>query len=381
MERSGGTDQSDRLHRLIDAVAALGSDLDLEVLLRRLTQTAVDLVDATYGALGVLDDARAGLEAFVTVGVDPELSARIGRLPEGHGILGLLIVDPRPIRLPDLTAHPNSSGFPPHHPEMRSFLGVPVFVGGEVYGNLYLTDKKGAAEFTEVDADLVLSLAVAAGVAIENARLHARVRELDVLRDRERIARDLHDTVIQRLFATGLALQGAARLAERPEVVQRIQQAVDELDVTVREVRSSIFELHTAEVSERGLRRQLLAIGDEMSEALGYPCSFRFEGPVDSAVPDEVAPHVVSVVREGLANIARHAASPTAEVLVRVSADQLSVTVDDRGSGPGPAREGGNGLANLVSRARDLGGDMELEARIEGGTRLLWRVPLRATGD
>lgn len=376
MEGLAGTD---RLRRLIGAVATLGSDLELSDLLERLTAAAVDLVDATYGALGVLDPSRTSLEAFVTVGLDADQVAAIGHLPKGRGILGLLITQPQPLRLPDLRAHPDSAGFPPNHPPMSSFLGVPVFVGGEVYGNLYLTDKKGAAEFTEVDADLVLSLAVAAGVAIENARLHATVRELDVLRDRERIARDLHDTVIQRLFATGLALQGAARLAERPEVVARIQQAVDELDVTVREVRSSIFELHTAEVASRGLRRQLLAIGDEMAEALGYAPSFRFEGPVDSAVTDEVIPHVLSVVREGLANIARHAGSPTAEVLVRVATDHLVVLVEDRGHGPGAPRDGGRGLANLGSRAEELGGEMRLEPRVEGGSRLVWRVPVTLT--
>ena len=376
MEGLAGTD---RLRRLIGAVATLGSDLELGDLLERLTAAAVDLVDATYGALGVLDPSRTSLEAFVTVGLDADQVAAIGHLPKGRGILGLLITQPQPLRLPDLRAHPDSAGFPPNHPPMSSFLGVPVFVGGEVYGNLYLTDKKGAAEFTEVDADLVLSLAVAAGVAIENARLHATVRELDVLRDRERIARDLHDTVIQRLFATGLALQGAARLAERPEVVARIQRAVDELDVTVREVRSSIFELHTAEVASRGLRRQLLAIGDEMAEALGYAPSFRFEGPVDSAVTDEVIPHVLSVVREGLANIARHAGSPTAEVLVRVATDHLVVLVEDRGHGPGAPRDGGRGLANLGSRAEELGGEMRLEPRVEGGSRLVWRVPVTLT--
>jgi len=372
MDDKGGTD---RLQRLIAAVATLGSENDLATLLTRLAEAAVELVDARYGALGVLDPGLTHLDQFITVGIDDEGTRAIGALPEGHGILGLLIVDPQPLRLPDLTAHPDSFGFPPNHPPMRSFLGVPVFVGGVVYGNLYLTDKRTADAFTEVDAELVLSLAVAAGVAIENSRLQSRVRELDVLRDRERIARDLHDTVIQRLFATGLALQGAARLAERPEVVQRIQQAVDELDVTVREVRSSIFELHTTEVAANGLRRQLLAVGDAMSGALGYPATFRFEGPVDSGVPDELVPHVVSVVREGLANIARHAASPTAEVLVRVTSGHIVVEIEDRGSGPGAARADGRGLANLSSRAEECGGEMVLEARSGGGTRLLWQVP------
>jgi transcriptional regulator with GAF, ATPase, and Fis domain len=197
--------------RLLDAVLTVGSDLDLPSMLERIVQAAVDLVDARYGALGVLDDTGARLSQFITVGVDAETRAAIGHLPEGHGILGLLVVDAKPLRLPDLREHPDSYGFPPHHPPMRSFLGVPILVRDEVFGNLYLTDKTSAEAFTDVDEELVVGLAAAAGVAIENARLHARVQELALLEDRERIARDLHDSVIQRLFATGLSLQGAAK--------------------------------------------------------------------------------------------------------------------------------------------------------------------------
>jgi signal transduction histidine kinase len=305
-----------------------------------------------------------------------EQIAHIGDLPKGHGILGLLIVDPRPLRLPDLSEHPDSYGFPPRHPPMTSFLGVPIFVRGEVYGNLYLTDKRGGEVFTDVDEELALGLAAAAGVAIDNARLHSRVREIDVLEDRERIARDLHDTVIQRLFATGLSLQGAARLAQRPEVAERIQQAVDDIDVTVRQIRSSIFELATTRVPGRSLRRELLAVGGEAKDVLGFEPVFRFEGPVDSAVPDDVAEHLLLVVREALSNVGRHANASRVSVRVEVSARDIRLTVADDGVGPGPERVGGRGLENLRARATALGGMYSLTAAAAGGAELHWDVPL-----
>ena len=210
-----------RLRELLDAVLALSSDLDAPTMLRRIVEAAVELVDARYGALGVLDDSGTYLAQFVTVGIDDDAHHLIGKLPEGHGILGSLIVDAKPLRLPDLREHPDSFGFPPHHPPMRSFLGVPVRVRDQVFGNLYLTDKTTAEAFTDVDEELVVGLAAAAGIAVENARLHARVQEFALVADRERIARDLHDTVVQRLFATGLSLQAHGSARTRPMPTRR----------------------------------------------------------------------------------------------------------------------------------------------------------------
>lgn len=370
----GGTDTN--LRRLVDAIMSLSADLDLGVVLRRLAEAAVELVGARYGAMGVLSPDRTHLSAFITIGIDDETAARIGELPKGHGILGLLIVEPRPLRLPDLNAHPESYGFPPGHPPMKSFLGVPVLVRDQVFGNLYLTDKQGAPEFSDVDEELAIGLATAAGVAIENARLLAKTRELDIANERERIARDLHDTVIQRLFATGLALQSAARLSDEPEVVARIQQSVDELDLTVRDVRASIFELNPPTTASNGLRRRLLAVGDDLFDALGYAPTFRFEGPVDSAVDDALATQVVAVVREALANVAKHAGSPTASVAVQVGNGMLAVVIEDAGRGPGERRVGGHGLTNLEVRANDHGGSFSIGERDGGGTAVRWQVPL-----
>jgi len=366
-----------QLRRLLTAIATVGSDLDLDVILRRVVEAAVEMVDASYGALGVLNPERTHLSDFITVGIDPAGTAAIGELPKGHGILGVLIHDLRPLRLSDLREHPDSFGFPPDHPSMASFLGVPVYVGGQAYGNLYLTDKVGDEVFTDVDEEMAIALAAAAGTAIEKAWLHARVRELDVVADRERIARDLHDTVIQRLFATGLSLQNAVRLAAPlPDVVDRIQLAVDELDEVVRQIRSSIFELHAAEVAGMGLRRQLLTVGDELSDALGFSPTFRFEGPIDNAVSEEVADHVLAVLREALSNVARHAEASGAAVLVELEAGRLTILVDDEGVGPGPLRGDSQGLRNLTDRAEQLGGGFSLDPGPRRGTRMRWWTPI-----
>ena len=200
--------------QLLDAVITIGADLDLLTVLQHIVDAATSLADARYGALGVLDPTRTFLTDFLTVGLDEETRADIGELPKGHGILGLLIADPRPLRLPDLRAHPDSFGFPPGHPPMRSFLGVTVTVRGAVFGNLYLTDKRSQEAFSQADEELLVGFATAAGIAIDNARLHASLSELALLQDRERIAMDLHDTVIQQLFAVGLSLQAMLRRVE-----------------------------------------------------------------------------------------------------------------------------------------------------------------------
>ncbi len=219
-----------QLRRLFDATVAIGSGLELRSVLERIVGAAADLVDATYGALGVLDESRTQLSDFISVGIDESTRDEIGGLPRGHGILGALISDPKPLRLPDLSAHPSSYGFPPNHPQMTSFLGVPLMIRGLPFGNLYLCDKRGGGVFTDSDEELLVALAAAAAATIDNARLFGRVSDLTLFEERERIARDLHDTVIQRLFAAGLSLQGLIRLVDDAPVVERLEATVDELD-------------------------------------------------------------------------------------------------------------------------------------------------------
>ncbi|MEV4641892.1 GAF domain-containing sensor histidine kinase [Actinoplanes sp. NPDC049548] len=513
----------ERLRALLDAVVGISTDLDLRSTLQRIVEAACALVGARYGALGVLGPDRRQLSDFITHGIDPAAHARIGDLPHGRGVLGLLITDPHPVRLPDITRHPRSYGFPPHHPPMHSFLGVPVRTRDQIFGNLYLAEKQGAAEFTDDDEEIVVALAAAAGVAIDNARLFAlaqrrerwlsaaaeitsvllgtvrrqealqliarRAREiaeadlvlvllgepdgarytievadgadamvgkvlavdvdaltdgavlgdvadwpgpvpdgpamaaplagtdlpqgvlivagaavggdddaallssfsgqatlaleraraqeereqLVVLEDRERIARDLHDVVIQRLFATGMQLQGVAPHALRPEAAKRINAAVDDLDATIRDIRRSIFELR-APVGP-SLRAELRDAVEAASDALGFRPSLDVSGPVDSAVPDDVVPELLAVLREALSNVARHARASAVRVSVRAADGEVVIRVEDDGVGTDPAAARG-GLVNMGERARDLGGNFEVGPGAGGGTVVTWRVPL-----
>jgi signal transduction histidine kinase len=365
------------LRQLLDAVLSISSDLDLPDTLQRVVEVAAALVDARYGALGVLDQGGTRLSEFLTVGFDDETRARIGHLPEGHGILGLLIVDPRPLRLPDLGEHPDSYGFPPGHPPMRSFLGVPIRVRGTVFGNLYLTDKTTDEVFSDIDEELVVALAGAAAIAIENARLHDRLRDVAVIEDRERIARDLHDTVIQRLFATGLSLQGAARLADQPEVTSRIEGAVDDLDLTVRHIRTAIFDLEAIRPAAEGLRSRVIALAADAADVLGFDPRVVFDGPVDSTVPDAVVPELLASLREALANVARHARASRVDVEVRCDDDVVLVVTDDGvGISEGAVGAGGHGLANMARRAARAGGSAAVEPGDDGGTVVVWRAPI-----
>jgi signal transduction histidine kinase len=365
-----------KLHALLDAVMVIESDLDLVSLLRRIVQSAVDLIGARYGALGVLDPAGSGLSEFVHVGVDIATTRRIGHLPEGRGILGLLIRHPQVIRLRNLADHPDSVGFPEGHPPMHSFIGVPIRVRGEIFGNLYLTGKQGDAEFSAEDEQLLQTLASAAGLAIENARLHGRVMQLTVSEDRERIARDLHDTVIQRIFAVALSLQAIQGTAQDQEIGDRLQTAIDDLDDTIRQVRTTIFALEPPPMSESGLRARALEICAEATRSLEYEPEILFMGPVDS-VPSAVGTHALAVLREALSNVARHARAHRVEVMLSAAAEELHLAVTDDGVGvPGPSERLGKGLPNMAERAEALGGSFSLTSQSAGGARVDWRVPL-----
>jgi signal transduction histidine kinase len=536
---------ADRLQRLLQAVVAIGSQLDIADVLREIVTTAAEVADAQYAALGVLDpDAERRLSQFITIGFSDDQRESVGDLPHGRGVLGLLIDEPRAIRLPDIGRHPSSYGFPPNHPPMRTFLGVPVLVRGEVYGNLYLTEKRGGGEFTATDERLVLTLATAAGLAVQNARLYqhaeqrqrwlegsrdvttmllagtpqaevfprltAAVRELSgadsaflvlrsadgilrasaadglgaddivgtilpevsmsarvmgerqlvavadarvdpritqtvieaadagpalfvplgtedagvgtlvvtkrqhsqpfptetitllesfagqaalslrlgaaardreqlaVLGDRDRIARDLHDLVIQRLFATGMSLEGAVRGMQPATAVDRVQRAVDDLDTTIKEIRSTIFALQSpAPIAGEGLNAALRHAVGSASSSLGFDPRIEIEGPLDTTVPSHVGEQLLAVLREALSNAARHAEATAVAVKVTVSHTDVVLSVQDNGIGL-PVAGHRRGLSNLARRAQDLGGRFDARATEagEGGTLVQWRVPL-----
>jgi signal transduction histidine kinase len=366
------------VQQILDAIFAISSDLELPAVLQRIVKVACDQAGARYGALGVLGAPSAEGEIllieFITEGVDADMVRRIGNYPRGLGILGHLIHVPTPLRLDDLSAHPQSVGFPDGHPPMRTFLGVPIRIHDEVFGNLYLTEKRGGGPFTSADEQLAVALASAAGVAIENARLHERVQEFALLHDRERIARDLHDSVIQRLFATGLGLQGLARMVDDVEVADRIQGAVDDLDATIREIRRVIFELQAHERGNLSVRVRVLALAAEMTPTLGFEPRVHFDGPIDTIVGSALADHLLAALRELLSNVSRHARASAVEIRVRAGLDVTLAVIDD-GAGLDGARRTGRGIANLGKRAKSLGGSFTVRPGVEQGMVAVWSVP------
>ncbi|MFD7748302.1 GAF domain-containing protein [Streptomyces sp. NPDC059698] len=544
------TELTARVPQLLEAMRSVGSGLELHSTLDRICETAAELAHAEYAAIGVVDESGEGLSDFVTYGVPQEAVEEIGRLPDGHrGLLGALIHDPGPVRLADLATDPRAEGFPAGHPRMRTFLGVPIQVQGETFGNLYLTEKRNGAEFTDYDLHTVRVLATEAGIAIGNARLYeaARQREhwidgsvavttallsggdadealtvvaeqarrlagsaagivllpteeggleivavssdepssslgviipprsavaakllageavfiddsatdsrmatrlaarfgpsmmlplhsggrvlgalatprargarpfteterilatqfasqaalalmmaeaqrdrerLAVYEDRDRIARDLHDLVIQRLFATGMMLESAQRRAVVPEVRTGVARAVDELDVTIQEIRTAIFALQQEPAeAPSGLRTRVLREINMAAVPLGFKPSHRFLGPVDALVGELTGKNLVAALREALSNAFRHAEASLIDVVVDATATlpdgrgavRLSVADDGVGIPEGGRR---SGLRNLARRAESLGGASRIEPGLGedgGGTTVVWEAPL-----
>jgi signal transduction histidine kinase len=364
------------LRRVLEATLLLEANLELPSLLRRVVDEARSMTNARFAALGVLNAARTGLAEFITAGIDKEEVDRIGPLPTGKGLLGLLITDPKPLRIARIDRHPKRAGFPPNHPAMTSFLGVPITVHDEVYGNLYLTDKIGWTEFTADDQALVEALALTAAVAIESVRLHQLTQTAVVYEERDRLARDLHDTVIQRLFAVGLSLQSLAHTA--PEPTRRgLESAISDIDDTIRQIRTSIFELESGEF-DRGTRAAVLALVEELGDAVGLGVHVSFEGPVDTAVPQLVAEHLLATAREALSNIGHHAGATEVSIVVSVVDGSCRLRVTDNGCGMDPERSApfGHGLDNMRHRAEKLHGSFEVSSPDGGGTVLTWQVPV-----
>jgi signal transduction histidine kinase len=369
-------DDPSKLRRVLEATLLIERDLELPALLRHVVEEARSMTGARYAALGVLNEDRTGLSEFITVGLSADDEKRIGARPTGRGMLGLLISHPEPLRTADLGAHAESFGFPPSHPPMTSFLGVPIKVRDEVYGNLYLTDKVGWSEFTHDDQALVQVLALAAGIAIENVRLHQQVQVVAVYEDRDRLARDLHDTVIQRLFGVGLKLQSMAGRVPG-DVAGELASTVAEVDRVIERIRSTIYQLGMGG-DDRGVRDSVLALVRELSSITGFEIQVSFDGPVDTAVPLHVAEHLLATTREAVTNIGRHAHATDASVTLSVRDGECQLVVVDNGSGldDSNVREGGMGLANMRHRAEKLGGSLVVEGGTSGGTSLTWTVPL-----
>lgn len=336
---------------LADVAAGLAGELPLDDLLDQVVEVARDATGAGYAALGVIgDDDR--LVRFLHAGIEPELVQRIGRLPRGEGVLGLLIRHPETLRLEQLSEHPASVGFPANHPHMTSFLGTPVRAGGTVFGNLYLADKPGG--FDDADEQVVEVLAVQVGSAIQTAILSHRLQRHAIREERDRISRDLHDTVIQTLFSVGMSLDATRGLVDaRPDQARdRIDGAVDAIDSTIRDLRETILDLRGESTTPLGLRAGLVELAREHEVAALVRPRLVVSDGIDHQVPANVVPDVLAVVREALGNAGRHSSATAVEVDVRAKARTLQVRIRDDGVGFDTSQpSAGHGLVNVRERA------------------------------
>jgi signal transduction histidine kinase len=364
--------------RLIDAGMILASELGLDAVLRRIIELAVELTDARYGALGVLTPDGDAIQEFVTVGITPEERAAIGPPPTGHGLLGALITDARPMRIPNISADPRSVGFPPHHPPMTSLLGAPVTGRGTVFGNIYLTDKQTAEAFDEEDERVLVVLATQAAIAVENARLYEEterkgreLQRLHILEERERIAKELHDGVIQSLFAVGMHLQGLAASSSDETTAKKLDSSVEDIDHAIRDLRNYIFGLRPGILADRQLDDAIRDLCAEFEARSGVVTVVEIDGRAASELASS-AGDVIQIVREALSNVERHAAATTCRVMLReTDGSMIELTIDDDGKGFGDAPTSGMGLTNLRARADALGGTIEIRSALGEGTTVV----------
>ena len=366
---------SEQLAALDAATRGIAGVLEVEAVLELIVERVRELVRASYAALGTVDSFGV-IERFVTVGIDPEDRERIGDLPRGHGLLGMIIREGRAFRIPEISAHPDSSGFPPHHPPMHSFLGVPITVKGASVGNLYLTDKLDAVEFSEDDQALVEMFALHAGIAIENVRLHDQVQRLAIVEDRERIAKDLHDGVIQSIYAVGLSLEDLPELmADDPaEAAERVDRAIDALHVTIRDIRNFIVGLRPELLGQRDLVGSLLSLTEEVRLNSMVAVETAIDPTAAEALTEEARAAIFHITREALSNVTRHSLATRASVVLRADGGSVRLEINDNGVGfdQGRGRASSHqGLANMAARATRHGGLLRIETAPRAGTRII----------
>ena len=358
-----------------DAARAIAGILAVEDVLQLIVDRVRDLVDAHYAALGIVGiDGR--IERFITTGIDPHTRTLIGAPPHGRGLLGLIIREGRSYRIPSIADHPDSSGFPPNHPPMTSFLGVPVTAKGVSIGNLYLTDKRGAAEFSPADQRLVELFARHAGIAIDNARLHAQAGRLAIAEERDRIGRDLHDGIIQSLYAVGLSLEDVPELmTEAPgEAESRIDGAIESINLAIRDIRNFIYGLRPEAVDGAQVLAGLAALAEEVRHGGLVDVVTELDPGADPGFGEVAGGELLKLVREALSNAIRHGRA--ARILLSLTtidgSPRLEIADDGVGFDPsGDPGPGHHGLANMRARADAIGGRFEVRSRPGAGTRVI----------
>jgi signal transduction histidine kinase len=389
-DRASDNPLAQRLAALDEASRAVAAELDVDRVLTVVVERVAELVGARYAALGIAD-GMGRIERFITAGITPEERAAIGPVPVGHGLLGLLIMEGHSLCIDDIAKHPASVGFPPHHPPMTSFLGVPVSLKGEVVGNLYLTDTAHGAPFTEDDERLVEMFAIHAGIALENARLHDLVQRLAVVEERERIGKDLHDGIIQAIYAVGLSLEVVTELLDdatgREEALARVDKAIDSLNLVIADIRSYIVGLRPSSGPEDPVEA-LARLGEELGihTVVDLDVDLDDGAPLLRDLPPDRRSDLLFIAREALSNVARHSAASRVAVVLHRVGDDLELRIEDNGRGfdPGRSRYAGadgshQGLGNMRDRAVAMGGRLAIAPGDPAGTRIIVTVPTQVS--
>lgn len=362
------------------ATRAIAEVQDLEATLQLIVDRVRDLVDAEYAALGIATPSGE-IERFITSGLSAEDRAKIGPLPRGHGLLGLIIHEGLSVRSTDIASHPASFGFPPHHPPMKTFLGVPIVHEGRPIGDLYMTDKRGGAQFDSEDQRLVELFARHAAIAMQNARLHDRIAALAIVEERERIGRDLHDGIIQSLYAVSLSLEDLEEIArEDPDAVAaRVDRAIDALQTTISDIRHFILGLRPGLLALIGMAEGLERLADEARFASVVAIETDVDIDAAARLDDDQSSQLLGLAREALSNVTRHSAASVARVTLAADDAGVLLVIEDDGVGFDPMGTFGPdhlGLSNMRERAAVLGGTFEVTGRDGGGTRIVARIPV-----
>ncbi len=363
-----------------DAVLGIAGDLSLDAVLQRLVHAARHLVDARYAALGVPDDEGTGFARFITAGMTDEQIEAIGPLPRTHGLLGAMLADLTPYRTDDITTDPRYSWWPHAHPAMRSFLGVPIVFKGDVIGAFYLTDKEGERAFDEADEELVGVLAAHAAVLIDHAHLYERSRELSIIGERDRLARELHDAMAQTLFSLRLRLQTAAALVRNDpgRAESEMARAEELVSSALAELRTLVFELRPPSLDADGLVASVRKHVEVLGRAYGLEVVLEARG--EDRLPAAVEPALFRIIQEALTNVVRHASAQSVTVSIEAGPATASVVVRDDGVGFDPSARAISGrrlgLTSMRERAQALGGVLGVESTPGAGATVRAEVPL-----
>lgn len=356
------------------------------MVLNRIVKLARGLVGARYAALGIPDPTGDHLVQFITDGMTPEEEAHIGNLPVGEGLLGALLEpDAGPIRLADMSKDPRSVGMPDHHPHMTSFLGVPLCYREKLQGNLYLTDKQGADEFSEEDQKIIEALAAYAAVAIENARLYQQIQRLAVLEERDRIGMDLHDGIIQAIYAVGLMLEHTVYLYdEDPDAArERLNEAIQGLNFIIKDIRNYVLDLRPERFEGTDLSAALDRLAHEIQANTLAVVTLSYDAKLNGQLDEKTAIAAFHIVQEALANASKHAAATHLDVIAALRGHEIVLAVRDNGRGfseEDASRRLGHGLSNMQIRARSSGGRLEVRSEPGEGTIITAYLPLNHRG-